>query len=185
MGCLVLKENVTSGGTLAPGQTLRLGGFIMTSRLAIKPTMASRVIKNPLNVNSKYSKQMDSAEFSSLNELLDRIASLGIATDYDRIGLKPDQREIKSPPVTHQIAVVAEQDGESSSISKTDYVRIAVHGLLDTHPRRDATSPPNIASDGGSKQSEDIPEPGLSSTEGRRTPDNRLGPGSDLTPPIH
>ena len=57
---------------------------------------------------------MDPVEFLSLNELLDRIAALGIATDYDRIGLKPDQREIKSPPVTHQIAVVEEQDSDSS-----------------------------------------------------------------------
>ena len=45
-------------------------------------------------------------ELASLNELLDRIAALGVTTDYDRIGLKPDQREINSPPVTHQIAVV-------------------------------------------------------------------------------
>ena len=44
---------------------------------------------------------MDPTELSSLNELLDRIAALGVAIDYDRIGLKPDQREIKSPPVTH------------------------------------------------------------------------------------
>lgn len=36
-----------------------------------------------------------------MNELLDRIAALGLATDYDRIELKPDQREIKSPPITH------------------------------------------------------------------------------------
>ena len=63
-------------------------------------------------------------ELSSLNELLDRITALGVATDYDRIGLKPDQREINSPPVTHQIAVVEEQCGDSSSILRTNYVRI-------------------------------------------------------------
>ena len=68
---------------------------------------------------------MDPTELSFLNELLDRIAALGVTTDYDRIGLKPDQREIKTPPITHQIAVVEEQDGESSYVSKTDYVRIA------------------------------------------------------------
>ena len=28
MACLVVKENITSGGALAVGQTLRLGGFI-------------------------------------------------------------------------------------------------------------------------------------------------------------
>ena len=77
---------------------------------------------------------MDSAEFSSLNELLDRIAALGIATDYDQIGPKTDQGETETPPVTHQIAAVLEQDGEYSSIWKTDYVRVAVHEEPDTHP---------------------------------------------------
>ena len=52
---------------------------------------------------------MDPMELSSLNELLDRIAALGIAMDYDRIGLKPEQREINSPLVTHQIEVVEER----------------------------------------------------------------------------
>ena len=91
---LVLKDNITAGGGLAPGQTLRLGGFTMTVRSTVKPTMTSRAIENPLRIDSKHSKQMDPTEFSSLNELLDRIAALGIATDYDRIGFKPDQRDI-------------------------------------------------------------------------------------------
>ena len=98
---LVLKDNITAGGELAPCQTLRLGSF---------------TIKNPLRIDPKHSKQMDPAEFSSLNELLDSIAALGIATDYDQIWLKPDQREIKSPPVTHQISVVEERDDDSSPI---------------------------------------------------------------------
>ena len=73
----------------------------MTACSAIGPTMTSRVIENRVCVNSEYSKQMDPMEFSSLNELLDRIAALGVTTDYDQIGLKPDQREIESPPITH------------------------------------------------------------------------------------
>ena len=48
-------------------------------------------------------------ELSSVNELLDRIAALGVAMDYDRIGLKPDQREINSPSVTHHVVVVEER----------------------------------------------------------------------------
>ena len=96
----------------------------MTARSATKPMMASRVIKNPLHVDSNYSKQMDPAELSSLNELLDHIAALGVATDYDRIGFKPDQREIRTPPITHQVAVVEEQDDNSSSILRTNYIRI-------------------------------------------------------------
>ena len=35
-------------------------------------------------------------ELSSLNELLDRIAAQGVATDYDQIGPKTDLREINS-----------------------------------------------------------------------------------------
>ena len=80
----------------------------MTAHSAGEPTMTSRVIKNRLRIDYEYSKRMDPMELSSLNKLLDRIAALGVAMDYDRIGLKPDQREIKSPPITHQIALVEE-----------------------------------------------------------------------------
>ena len=97
----------------------------MIARSAFEPTMTSRAIKKTLRINSEHSKQMDPVEFSSLNELLDHITALGIAIDYDRIGPKTDQGETETPPVTHQIAVVVEQDGESSSIPKTDYVRVA------------------------------------------------------------
>ena len=45
MARLVLKDNITSGGALAPGQTLRLGGFTMIARLAVEPTMTSRAIE--------------------------------------------------------------------------------------------------------------------------------------------
>ena len=67
----------------------------MTARSADAPTMTSRVIKNSLHIGSKFAEQMDPIELSSLNELLDRIAALRVATNYDRIGLKPDQRDIK------------------------------------------------------------------------------------------
>ena len=90
MARLVIKESITSGGALASGQTLRLGGFTMTARSAIKPMMTSQVIENHLRVDSEYSKWVDPAELSFLNELLDRIAAMGVATDYDQIGLKPD-----------------------------------------------------------------------------------------------
>ena len=90
MARLVIKDSITSGGALASGQTLRLGGFTMTAHPAFKPTMTSRVIENRFRVDSEYSKRMDPAELSSLNELLDRITAMGVATDYDQIGLKPD-----------------------------------------------------------------------------------------------
>ena len=128
---------------------------------------------------------MDPAEFSSLNELLDRIAALGIPIEYDRIGPKTDQGEIKTLLVTHQIAVVEEQDGDSSPIPKTDYARIADPEEPDTHQRKDVTGLPNIESDGGPKQSEDTQEPGLLSPDGLQTPDNRSGRGSNVITPTH
>ena len=101
---LVFKDGTTVGGALAIGQTLRLGSFVMTACSAAAPTMTSRVIENNLHVKSALAEQMDPMELASLNELLDCIATLGVAMDYDRIGLKPDQREINSPPVTQHIA---------------------------------------------------------------------------------
>ena len=179
MARLVVKENITSGGVLPPGQTLRLGGFTMTACSAVKPTMTSRVIENRLHVDSEYSKRMDRTELSSLNELLDRITALGVATDYDRIGLKPDQREIKSPPITHQIAVVEEQNGNSSSILRTNYVRISELKEPDTCPPSDVPCPPNLESDDGPEKSVDIPEPEPLSSEISQTLDPKLGQGSD------
>ena len=128
MARLVVRDNITSGGALAIGQTLRLGGFVMTACSAVAPTMTSRVIKNSLHVGPGFAKQLDPMELSSLNELLDRIAALGVATDYDQIGLKTDLREINSPQATHHVVVVEEQCGDSSSMLKTNYVRIPAEG---------------------------------------------------------
>ena len=108
MARLVVRDNVTSGGALAVGQILRLGGFVMAAPSAVASMMASRVITHDLRINPELAEQMDPIELSSLNELLDRIAALGVATNYDRIWLKPDQRDIRSPPATHEIAVVDE-----------------------------------------------------------------------------
>ena len=149
MARLVIKNNITSGGALALGQTLQLGGFVMTARSATAPTMTSRVIKNNLHVGSGFAEQMDPVELSSLNELLDRIAALGVATDYDRIGLKPDQMEINSPPVTHQIAVVEEQCGNFASILWTNYVRIPELSEPDTRLREDMAQALNLESAAG------------------------------------
>ena len=131
----------------------------MTARSPVKPMMTSQVTENRLHIDSEYSKQMDPAELSSLNELLDRIAAMGVATDYDRIGHKPDQREIKSPPITHQIAVVEEQNNNSSPMLKTNYVRIYKLEGPDTCLRNDTPSPLNSDSGVGPGKSFDILEP--------------------------
>ena len=83
MARLVVKDKITSGGALALGQTLRLGSFVMTACSAAVPTMTSRVIENSLHVGSEFAEQLDPMELSSLNELLDRVAALGVAMDYD------------------------------------------------------------------------------------------------------
>ena len=92
MARLVIKESITSGGALVSGQTLRLGSFTMGARSAVKPKAAQLVTENHLRVGPKYSDKMDPAHVLALNELLDCIAALGVATEYDRIELKPDQR---------------------------------------------------------------------------------------------
>ena len=91
MARLVVKDNITSGGALSLGQTLWLGGFLMAARSAVAPMMTSRVIKNSLHIGSGFAEQMDPMELSSLNELLDWIAALGVSMDYDRIGLNPNK----------------------------------------------------------------------------------------------
>ena len=93
----VFKDGVVAKGALAVGQTLRLGSFLMTACSAAAPTMTSRAIESNLHISSELAEQLDLTELSSLNELLDRIAALGVATNYGQIGLKPDQREIDSP----------------------------------------------------------------------------------------
>ena len=89
---LVVKNNITAGEALAVGQTLRLGSFVKTASSAAAPTMTSRVIKNSLHVGSEFAEQMDPRELFSLNQLFDCIAALGVAMDYDRIGLKLNQK---------------------------------------------------------------------------------------------
>ena len=128
---------------------------------------------------------MDPMELSSLNELLDRIAALGVATDYDRIGLKPDQREINSPPVTHQIAVVEEQLSNSSSILRTNYVRISELSEPDTRPREDMAQTPNSESGSGPKKLGNIPEPKPLNSEASWPLDLRSGHDSNSKPPTH
>ena len=83
MARLVIEDNITSGGALAVGQTLRLGGFVMAARPASAPTMTPRVIKNSLHVSSELTEQMDPMELSSLNELLHCIVALGVAARLD------------------------------------------------------------------------------------------------------
>ena len=79
----VFKDGTVVEGALAIGQTLQLGGFLITACSAAAPTMTSRVIESNLHINSELAEQLDPMELSSLNELLDRIVALGVATDYD------------------------------------------------------------------------------------------------------
>uniref|UniRef100_UPI001F18D6A9 hypothetical protein n=1 Tax=Gulbenkiania mobilis TaxID=397457 RepID=UPI001F18D6A9 len=83
-------------------------------------------------------------DISSLNELLDCITTIGLSTDYDRIGLKPDQREINIPPITYLVAVIEERAENSSSPKlKTNYVRIFEPLESDTLILDETPLPPN------------------------------------------
>ena len=90
MARLVINNNITSGRVLAPGHVLQLGGFTMGARAAVKPKAALEIAKHRLRIGLEHPEKMDLADVSSLNELLDCIAALGVAIEYDRIGLKPD-----------------------------------------------------------------------------------------------
>ena len=124
-------------------------------------------------------------ELSSLNELLDRIAALGVAMDYDRIGLKTDQREINSPPVTHQIVVVEEQHSDSSSILRMNYLRIPELSEPNTRLQEDMAQASNLESDSGPEKLGNIPEPELPSSEAPLPLGLRSGQGLDFNQPTH
>ena len=129
---------------------------------------------------------MDPTELSCLNELLDRITALGVATDNDRIGLKPDQREIKSPPITHQVAVVEEQaDSNSSPTLRTNYVRISELGESDTHLWGNTPCPPNIEPSVEPEDRQDAPDPGPVTSRILQIPDAIRGHDLDFSLPTY
>ena len=118
----------------------------MTACSAVASMMTSQVIKSDLHVSPEFAEQLDPIELSSVNELLDRIAALGVATDYDQIGLKPDLREINSPQATHHVVVVEEQCGNPPSTLKTNYVRILDPSKPDSREGTDANQILNLES---------------------------------------
>ena len=124
-------------------------------------------------------------EISSINELLDRFAALGVATDYDQIGPKPDLREINSPQVTHHVAVVEGQCGNPSSILRTRYVRIPDPSKPDTRGGEDITQDLSLGSGNGLDSLDNIQESELQSSETLRPPNLGLGKVSDSTTPAH
>src|SRR5918994_1570088 len=140
----VFKDDAVVKGALAPGQTIWLGGFLMTACSATAPTVTSQVIKSDLHVSSEFTEQLDLIELSSVNELLDRIAAPGVATDYDQIGLKTDLREINSPQVTHHVTVVEEHRDDPSPILKTSRVRATEPSMPDSRGGADSDQALNI-----------------------------------------
>ena len=137
----------------------------MTACSAAAPTMTSRVIESNLHVNSELAEHLDPMELTSLNKLLDHIAALGVATDYDQIRPKTDLREINSPQVTHHVAVVEEQYGDPSSILRTSYVRIPDPSMPDSRGGEDVTQALNLKSGSGLDSLDNIQEPKLLSSE--------------------
>ena len=157
----------------------------MTACSASTPTMTSRAIENNLHVSSELADQLDPMELSSINELLDCIAALGVATDYDQIGPKPDLREINSPQVTHHVVVVEGQCGDPSSILRTRYVRIPDPAKPDTRGGEDITQDLNLESGDGLDSLDNTQGSKFSSSEIPRPLSLRRSEASDLTPPTH
>ena len=181
----VFKDGTIAKGALAAGHAIRLGGFLMTACSAAAPTMTSRVIKSDLHINSEFAEQLDPMELSSVNELLDRIAALGVATDYDQIGLKTDLREINSPQATHHVVVVEEQHGDSSSMLKTSYVRILDPSMPDSRGGTDVNRVLNLKSGNGLDSLDDLQQSKLPNSETSRPLSLRLGRVPNLIPPAH
>ena len=128
---------------------------------------------------------MDPMELSSLNELLDRIAALGVATDYDQVGLKPDLREINSPQVTHHVVMVETLCGDPSPILRTSYIRIPDPSKPDTRGGGDITQDLSLGSGNGPYSLDNIQKSELQSSETLRLPNLGLGEVSDSTTPAH
>ena len=128
---------------------------------------------------------MDPVELSSLNELLDCIAALGVATDYDQIGLKPDPREIDSPQATHRVEVVEEQCGGSSPILRTRCVRIPDPSKPDIRGGEDVAQALNLKSGSGPDSLDKVQENKLPSSEVSWPLSLRSGEVPDLNPPAH
>ena len=61
----VFKDGTVVKGALAAGQTIRLGGFLMTACPATASTMTSQVVRSNLRVSSKAAEQLDPIELSS------------------------------------------------------------------------------------------------------------------------
>ena len=160
MARLVINDDITSGRSLTSGQVLQLGGFTVGARMAIKPTTSPGIAKHHPRIGLEYSEMMDLVDISSLNELLERIATLALSTDYGRIRLKPDQREINLPPITHLVAVVEERaENASSTELRTNYVWTSESLELDTIPLGGTPRPPNSGSDIVSREHLDLPGP--------------------------
>ena len=118
MARLVVKDNITAGAGFRPNSSARWFSYDRLFGHRFDNDLSSR--QSNLHVSSEFAERLDPIELSSVNELLDRIAALGVTTDYDQIGHKTDLREIYSPQATHHVAVVEEQRGDSSCMLKTN-----------------------------------------------------------------
>ena len=168
MGAVNLK-----GAGVTWGPTLKLD-LVDSSELVSTEYHLGRTSNAPrtviLQVNPEYSESMDPTYLSSLNELLDRIRAMGIfdgrSSVYDQIGLKPNNREIYTPPVTHLIATIEDLvEGSHSPELKTDYAWVSGHPIQatssksDVHPGRSPGSSPDSKHDPESAQQYPVDNP--------------------------
>ena len=94
--------------------------------LAFAPAALPAVIEHHPYVDSGHSDDATSADLSPLNELLDRIAALGLSSPGDPIGSKSGHDEIDPSPITRLVAAVEDGAIETSPLeTETVIVRIS------------------------------------------------------------
>ena len=186
MARLVINNNITSGGCLDSGQTLQFGGFTIRAHVVVDGGTPPMAAGHCPRIGPKYSKKLDSADVLSLNELLDRIATLGVSMNYDRIRLKPDEREINHPPITHFVAVVQELATYTFlPILKTKYVQVPESLESDTSPSDGTLRPPDSGSSVGLPEPLCLTGPEPDTSEAILAPNTDVGQDPKFNPSTH
>ena len=100
-----------------------------------------------------------------------------------QIGPKTDLREINSPQVTHHVAVVEEQCGDSSPVLKTSHVRAPKPSMPDSRGGTDFDQALNLKSGIGPDSLDNLPLSKLPNSETSRPLSLEMGRVPDLIPP--
>ncbi|KAE8808070.1 hypothetical protein D1007_15498 [Hordeum vulgare] len=105
--------NPAIGTTFTPHPPLESNVLGTSELVSVEPSRevtSSAAEGSVTHVSPKHTSDMNSIEIQVLHELLNQIQAMGMtdsqATIYAQIGLRPDDREIRVPPITHLISIV-------------------------------------------------------------------------------